>query len=236
MEYPDKFIELVKQKIDNCYDVIEIKPGAHTGNYFVSYISIHSYDEKHPPTFEREFKIMELKSEMRDSRIDQILNSEYSDNSIENKIYTPDQLEKLHKLRNVKNIGTRLNVVLKEYSESFSVGDKIWYRQQPGFITFKHVDKDEEIPTRWSVKVNNTEFRYVSGMDIVIRKVSDISEVPIDPELNKLSTRKLLLMYKKNMKKNKGKGNLRIKRILKDREHIQNGPNVVKVLTRNNLS
>ena len=236
MEYSDEFIELVKQKIDNCYDVIEIKPSTHPGNYFVSYISIDSYGEKHTPLFERKFKLMELKSEMRDSRIDQILNSEYSDNSIENKIYTPEQLEKLHKLRMVKNIDVRLNIVLKEYSESFSVGDKIWYKEQPGFITFKHADKSEDIPTRWSVKINDTEFRYVSGVSLVIRKVSDISEVPIDPELNKLSTRRLLLMYRRNMKKNKGKGNIRIKRILKDREHIQNGPNVVKVLTRNNLS
>ena len=52
------------------------------------------------------------------------------------------------------------------------------------------------------------------------RKQDDLSYVPVDPELNKLSTVKLLKMYKRTQKRNKGKGDKTIKRILNEREHI----------------
>lgn len=110
--------------------------------------------------------------------------------------------------------------IQKEYSGQFYVGQRVWYKNTPGIITFKHADNKDSEVTRWTVTVKDTEFRYVSGTSITNRKQRDLSNFPIDPELNKLSTEKLLKMYKKSQKRNKGEGNLKIKRILNDREHI----------------
>ena len=55
------------------------------------------------------------------------------------------------------------------------------------------------------------------------RMIEDLSKIPIEKNLNKLSTERLLKMYKTGMKRNRGMGSERIKRILNDREHIKNG-------------
>jgi hypothetical protein len=49
----------------------------------------------------------------------------------------------------------------------------------------------------------------------------DLSHIEIDKELNKIPTDKLLKMYRKGMKVNCGRGDIKIKRILNDREHIE---------------
>lgn len=103
----------------------------------------------------------------------------------------------------------------KEYTEKFKVGDRVYYKNNPGIITFKHSDKSELAPTKFSVQVKDTEFRYVCGLELVERKKQDLSDIEIDPNLNKLSTEKLLKMYRRQ------RGNRYIKRILEEREHVQ---------------
>jgi hypothetical protein len=55
-----------------------------------------------------------------------------------------------------------------------------------------------------------------------LNKKEDLSKIEVDKELNKLSTLKLLKMYKKSLKRGRGLGNKKIKRILYDREDISN--------------
>ena len=143
----------------------------------------------------------------------------------------------MEKLRNPKHSNVRsgwieLKKIKKEYSDSFKLGQKVWYKNAPGIITFKHSDKEDEDLSRWSVKCNDTEFRYIDGTKLLERTERDLSYVPIDPELNKLPTEKLLKIYKSRRKRNKGVGDLRIKRILKDREHIQKGEDKVVITNK----
>lgn len=167
--------------------------------------------------FRKTIKKSLLKPEIRESIIDDILNSKLeTEFDVESIIYTDDQMEKIKKLRSPPaELLKSLVKAKKEYTEKFKVGDRVYYKNNPGIITFKHSDKNELDPTKFSVKVKDTEFRYVCGLELVERKKQDLSDIEIDPNLNKLSTEKLLKMYRRQ------RGNRYIKRILEEREHIQ---------------
>jgi hypothetical protein len=182
-------------------------------------------------SFFSQTKVLDLSNLVRDSKLEELLNyTPNSDFDIEDYIYTEDERDKLHLLRNNiqsnedplwKILNKELLNVKKEYSESFHIGQKVWYNNEPGYITFKHLDKVDNNQTRWSVKVKDTEFRYVNGLELFPRKVEDLSHIEIDPDLNKLSTEKLLKIMKRKRKNNRGQADLKIKRILQDREHVR---------------
>lgn len=205
--------------------------------YYVDYVSLEQF-KNDAPKFNLKTHKINLKIEIRDSKIEELLNSikiEVSDFDVEDIIYTEEQRDRLNRLRNKKPIIHRwdfLKKVRKEYSESFNIGDKVWYENKAGFITFKHADKSEDQITRWSVKVNDTEFRYVSGTELLTRVVRDLSYIKIDTELDKLSTETLLKKYRSGMKRSKGSGNLAIKRILQEREHVQCGDNKIVIVNK----
>lgn len=198
----------------------------------ISYIAF-DINYMHEPEFMVKNIDIDLKVEIRDFKIDELLKSlssvgTYDDFNVEEIIYTDDQLEKLRELRDEKekssNYWTNLNELnkfKKEYSDNFKVGEPVYYKNSYGIITFKHKTKDNKKNSLWSVKVNDTEFRYVDGARLSKRTIEDLSNIPIDKELNKLSTEKLLKMYKKS--RFRGFGDIRIKRILNEREHIQKG-------------
>jgi len=226
--------EYIKTQISDCYKIVSIK-NIDSINYRVEYIDIGRYRYQ-PPQFTVRSQNLNLRVQIRDSKIEELLNSigeENSDFDVEDIIYSEEEREKLHQLRNnaakTSDAWTILRKVRKEYSESFQLGDNIHYNGGVGFITFKHADKDENDITRWSVKIGDTEFRYVNGTQLLKRKVKDLSHIEIDPELNKLSTEKLLKIYKRRRDKNQGVGNVKIKRILQEREHIQKGPNKIVI-------
>lgn len=228
----------IKSQIPNCYEIADIKK---IDNQDYKIVFIHTeYSKDYKPRFTIQTKILNLQVQMRDAKIEHILNSIQSDPipefDVENIIYSDEQKEILNKLRNnsflpdTKNHWLLLHKVKKEYSDSFQIGDKVKYNGGVGFITFKHTSKNESDITKWSVKIGDTEFRYIEGTELIKRKVQDLSFIPIDPELDKLSTEKLLKMYKRNRDRNKGVGDLTIKRILQEREHIQKGPNKIKIV------
>jgi hypothetical protein len=82
--------------------------------------------------------------------------------------------------------------------------------------------KSTDFPQEWTVKSNGIEYRYVSGALLTPNKKEDLSKIEIDKELDKLSTVKLLKMYKKSLERGRGVGNKKIKRILNDREDLTN--------------
>jgi hypothetical protein len=226
----------IKSQIPNCYEIADIKK---IDNQDYKIVFIHTeYSKDYKPRFTIQTKILNLQVQMRDAKIEHILNSIQSDPipefDVEDIIYSDEQKEILNKLRNnsptTLNIWAQLNKAKKEYSDSFQIGDKVKYNGGVGFITFKHTSKNESDITKWSVKIGDTEFRYIEGTELIKRKVQDLSFIPIDPQLDKLSTEKLLKMYKRNRDKNKGVGDLTIKRILQEREHIQKGPNKIKIV------
>lgn len=195
--------------------------------YLVDYVAI-IYWQNMAPEFRYNTITLNLKAELRNIKIQKLIqaHSNRTEFDVESLIYTSEQLQKLKELRsdNVERNSSGWSEVRKvkgEYSSNFEIGQKVYYNNQKGLITFKHEEKGEF--QRWSVKVNDVEYRRVYGFELLPRKSEDLSMIPIDKELNKLSTLKLLKIYRKRMKYNRGIGDVRIRRILQDREHVQKG-------------
>lgn len=228
-ELQEYIIDVLKIKKLHWYDtlikVCDISKS--TNGYYIDYLISYRWDEKLPPKFETKTSHIGIdKAILRDEKIRMLLDSikEEPEFDVESIIYTEEQRLKLESLRNGSPKKTssyvEINKIKKQYSESFNIGQRVWYKGEPGIITFKHADKDDIPLTRWTVTVKDIEYRYVYGTSLTNRKQDDLSYVPVDPELNKLSTVKLLKMYKRTQKRNKGKGDKTIKRILNEREHI----------------
>lgn len=197
-------------------------------DYYIRYIKSTQLNDKTPHVFQYVSESMKIDiSVLRDSKIDFILNSKCPEFDVESIIYSDKEMGILNMLRG-KNGLVCLSKIKKEYSETFSIGDKVWYKEQPGVITFKHVDigwvakiKDNNEPTRWTVVSNGIETRYVFGTKLVKREVEKLENIEIDEKLNKLSTERLLKMYRSSLKVNKGNGDIKIKAILNKRENIK---------------
>lgn len=196
-------------------------------NHKVYYVKIDYYNNV--PRFTIEHAFFDFKVELREARINSILKEKGSIDidtfDVESIIYTEEQLKRLSDIRNVKicpNFHKEFKSVKIDYSMSFKVGEPVYYNGYHGIITFKHQYTKETIQL-WSVKIGETEHRYVKGSVLRKRMIEDLSKIPIDENLNKLTTERLLKMYKASMKLNHGNGDEKIKRILNEREHIKKG-------------
>jgi hypothetical protein len=224
--------ELLKEKIPGLYKLISIeKSNSEKDKHIVYYIDLsHRHDKS--PTFALKFKALDLKVEMREHLIFNLLNSKVEDNSISvnEDLYTPEQRDKIKSLRN-KNISNRSNIMMAkiEWSNQFNVGDRVYYKGEHGVISFKHNMKSNNKPQEWSVICNNTEYRYVTGALLTKREVSDLSSIKVDKDLDKLDTVRLLKMYRRSLKDGRGKGDVRIKRILNERENLSKVEKVITV-------
>lgn len=225
MKYGEKIMNRIKSSLYDFHKLLSIEKYDDL-NHIVWYIKISFYNNE--PSFIVDYAYFDFKVELREDRINMLLTldkSEIDSFDVENIIYTEDQQERLNNLRNIKlsnsNFQKELRSVKIDYSKSFKVGEPVYFNGHNGIITFKHnTDKDLQL---WSVKIGETEHRYIKGIYLRKRKVEDLSDIEIDEKLNKLSTERLLKMYKAGMKRNNGIGNKSIKRILNEREHIKKG-------------
>jgi hypothetical protein len=233
----DVIIEKVKSKSNGFHSIIDIRPTDNIDLYNIDYLEIIYYKDNAPEFRYSTLTNVNLKSDVRDMKIDYLLNCEPEPEfDVESLIYTPGQRDRLRQLRKEVNLVTAsptvygweaLKKVKMEYSENFEIGQKVFYQGQKGIISFKHEHKDG-VCQRWSVRVKETEFRRVYGYEILGRVQRDLSHIKVDKELDKLSTEKLLKMYRRRMKLNKGVGDVNIQRILRDREQIQKGKTKIK--------
>ncbi len=222
--------EILKKHINGLHTIISVTEN--DKNYVVYYIYFNKDHRQKYDTTTTSLKKELLKGDMRDYKIENILISglkiedEFFD--VESVIYTEEQRTRLDKLRRDKSVTThvrkKIDELRKDYTENFQIGDPVFYKNTPGFISFKHSDKEDSL-TRWTVRIKDVEYRYVTGLDINSRVVEDLSYLPIDPKLDKLSTEKLLRMYKGS--RVKGKGNPLIKRILNEREHVKSEEKII---------
>jgi hypothetical protein len=216
----------LKNEIKNFYKLIEIIPNSN-GKHTVKYISL-SYGMNRTPKFDSLSQTLNLTQILRDMVISEILTvrKEKSQLQLDESFLTKEQIEKLDKLRDVqKSFSHNLEILNQckiEWSNQFKVGDRVNFKGHYGIITYKHQMKSKNTPQEWTVRSNSIEYRYVSGTLLSLNKKEDLSTIMIDKELNKLSTIKLLKMYKKSLKRGRGIGNKKIKRILYDREDISN--------------
>lgn len=228
----EEIIKKVKSLTNGFHTIIDIRPTDNVDLYDIDYVQVNFWNDM-PPEFRYSTLVkVNLKSEVRDMKIEYLLNSEPEPEfDVEKLIYTPSQLDRLKDLR-IKaeprvHGWAAVRKAKLEYSENFSIGQKIFYNGQKGIITFKHEHKDG-VSQRWSVKVGNTEYRRVYGHELLARVTTDLSHIKVDKELDKLSTEKLLKMYRRKMKVSRGRGDDRIKRILQDRENVQKGETIIK--------
>lgn len=243
LEVPKELLDYLKEENRDFHALVDIKPydGYTDKTHSIDYISVEYYRDSEPPRISYKTIYMDLKSILRECKINTFLafKEPETDFDVESVIYTPAQRDRLSILRKeadktIVTASTRvygfseLRKTRLEYSQSFEVGDRVHYNHYKGVITFKHAEKDSSKEQRWTVKVNDTEYRYVYGTALRKRKVEDLSHIPIDKELDKLSTEKLLKIFRKT--RVRGVGNVKIKRILYDREHFQKGETKIKNL------
>jgi hypothetical protein len=225
MEISESLLERFKKEIPGYQSTISIDTTLDKDIYRVNYIEV-SFIGKNAPFFSYSSKYMNIRSEIRDMNIDKILSSKepeyYFD--VESLVYTEEQRERLYRLRNEvvdRSEGFRvLENVKIDYSNSFRTGQRVYYNNTVGLITFKHENSNNK-EQMWSIKIDNIEYRYIKGSKLLKRAFEDLSHIEVDKELNKISTDKLLKMYRKGIKVNCGRGDIKIKRILNDREHIE---------------
>jgi hypothetical protein len=225
MEISESLSERFKKEIPGYQSTISIDTTLDKDIYRVNYIEV-SFIGTHAPFFSYSSKYMNISSEIRDMNIDKILSYKEPEYYfvVESLVYTEEQRERLYRLRNEvvdRSEGFRVLENIKiDYSNSFRTGQRVYYNNTVGVITFKHENSNNK-EQMWSIKIDNIEYRYIKGSKLLKRAFEDLSHIEIDKELNKIPTDKLLKMYRKGMKVNCGRGDIKIKRILNDREHIE---------------
>jgi hypothetical protein len=228
----------LKSKISGLYKLIEVKKI--DSKYFVDYIEVSNRRNDRTPIFSIKCKEVDLISQYRDNLLEQILASKKEDleyyeegDILESRIYSEENLKILKKLRNdnlhSKSRTYNLKQAKVDWSKNFEIGERVYYKGYHGIITFKHQMRNDYEPQEWSVKCSNIEYRYITGALLSKREASDLSGVKIDDTLVKLSTEKLLKMYKKSLKIGKGRGNRGIKKILNMRENLNKVDTIINV-------
>ena len=90
--------QYIKSQIYNCHQVVNIT-SLDNIQYRIEFIAIEWRDRK--PNFSIEYQNLNLRVQIRDSKIQELLNSigkETSDFDVEDIIYSEEEREKLHKL------------------------------------------------------------------------------------------------------------------------------------------
>ena len=249
MEYSQRIIDLVSMNVQDLHKILSIEK-FDDNKHIAHYIKISTYN--HEPSFLVDYTYLDIKADLRNAFIEDLLSSNRSDQEetfdVESIIYSDEQLKRLEELRSGKtttwrnimvppgiNFKEEIRQVKMEWANSFTVGETVYYKGHHATITFKHQSNNLGLLTNgeghqlWSVRVGEDEYRYVCGTKLSKRKVEIAKPLaqkdkrPEDKRLEKLSTERLLMMYKAGMKRNRGIGNAAIKRILNEREHVKNG-------------
>ena len=242
MEYSQRIIDLVSMKVQDLHKILSIEK-FDDNKHIAHFIKISTYN--HEPSFLVDYTILDIKADLRNAFIEDLLSSKRDNQEetfdVESIIYSDEQLKRLEELRSGKtttwrnimvppgiNFKEEIRQVKMEWANSFTVGETVYYKGYHATITFKHQNEDKGYQL-WSVRVGDDEHRYVCGTKLSKRKVEKAKPLaqkdkrPEDKRLEKLSTERLLKMYKAGMKRNRGIGNAAIKRILNEREHVKKG-------------
>ena len=183
----ESIIEKVKSLTSGFHSIIDIRPTDNIDLYNIDYVAITYWQNDAPEFRYNTLPNVNLRLEIRDMKIEFLLNSEPEPEfDVESIIYTPGQRDRLRQLRKETST-TKLSIasptvygwdavkkVKMEYSENFEIGQKVFYQGQKGIILFKHEHKDG-VSQRWSVRVKDTEFRRVYG-ELLGRVQRDLSE------------------------------------------------------------
>jgi hypothetical protein len=132
------------------------------------------------PVFQYKWCRLDLRQELRDFKINDLLNNRYQKNELQldESLFNDKKLEKINKLRAESKNKKSKNKTIKdckiEWANQFKVGDPVYYKGYHAIISFKHQMKSDS-PQEWSVKTGNTEYRYITGAILRHRKIEDLS-------------------------------------------------------------
>lgn len=251
MEHSKRIEDLVRSRVSGFHKLLSLEP--HEGTYIAHYIKISTYNHEPSFLVDYTYlDYLDIKAEIRNSLIEDLLDNKGEELEetfdIESIIYSDEQQKRLEELRSGKTTTWRNTIVppeinfkeeihkaKTEWAESFAIGEPVYYKGYHATITFKHQRNEEKGRLHrtghqlWSVRVGDDEHRYVCGTKLSKRKVkkteplTEREKSAEDKRLEKLSTERLLKMYKAGMRRNRGMGNPAIKRILDEREHVKKG-------------
>lgn len=102
----------------------------------------------------------------------------------------------------------------EDIKRNFKVGDKVWFNNEPGIITYRHLEKSDGI-VKYTVNVKNTFTKYVPYNLLSPRHVRDYSSVNVPDSIKKLTTLQLLNT------RNRGVLSTVVKAELQNRENIK---------------
>ena len=242
MEHSKRIEDLVRSRVSGFHKLLSLERYENT--HIAHYIKISTYN--HEPSFLVDYTYLDIKVEIRNSLIEDLLDNKGEELEetfdIESIIYSDEQQKRLEELRSGKTTTWRNTIVppeinfkeeirqtKMEWAESFTIGEPVYYKGYHATVTFKHQQNKENGIQLWSVRVGDDEHRYVCGTKLSkrpVKKTEPLTErekSAEDKRLEKLSTERLLKMYKAGMKRNRGMGNPTIKRILDEREHVKKG-------------
>lgn len=230
-------------KINNLHSIFSILDGDFDGLNRVFYTYI-SYSNDGSPNFNSSYIDMDLRDINRDLLLSDVFewgndnNKLGSELELDRGLLKSSEVEHLLKLdlEDSRFISCSSQVAItclrQDWASKFSIGDRVKFRGKLGVITFKHTIKDGGIQD-WSVKVGGCEWRYVPGDKLVLTGKENLSYIDVSgleyKRLDKLSTERLLKMYRRSLKVSRGRGNKLIKRILYDRENLSNNK-IVEVI------
>lgn len=243
MEYSQRIIDLVSMNVQDLHKILSIEK-FDDNKHIAHFIKISTYN--HEPSFLVDYIQLDIKADLRNAFIEELLSIKRDNQEetfdVESIIYSDEQLKRLEELRSGKtttwrnimvppgiNFKEEIRQVKMEWANSFTVGETVYYKGYHATITFKHQRNEDKGYQLWSVRVGEDEHRYVCGTKLSKRNVEKAKPLaqkdkrPEDKRLEKLSTERLLKMYKAGMKRNRGIGNAAIKRILNEREHVKKG-------------
>jgi len=120
--------------------------------------------------FARDYKINQIESfETTDTAGIELLRIQSKLTKNESKVITKADLDKKERL-------------------SFEPGDRVWYQNEPGVISYKH--KGDEV--KYTVNVKDTFTKYVPYWKLSKRVVKDYSHIVVPEEVKKMHTKQIL--------------------------------------------
>lgn len=149
----------------------------------------------------------ELKKVQRDLNIDSLLD-ESEPFDLESTLYSAEQLEKLNRLRDENKIKLPKIITKSEYYASFKNGDKVYFNNESGVITYCH-KPNKEGHLQFTVNAHGKETKLVNPFKQTFqpfssfyndekklylskRKMDNYDCVEVPTHVSKLSTKELL--------------------------------------------
>ena len=133
------------------------------------------------------FKIDEFIIWLRNYKISEINDDSFDAFSHEERLRIELLRIQSHFDSNKKKVITKEDAI-KEYNKTLKQGDRVYFNQMPGIITYKH--QGDEL--KFTINVKDTYYKYVPASQLYPRIKKDLSHIEIPKKFQDMSTTDLL--------------------------------------------